>query len=197
MVKLLPHSKCYTVTFPLITNQIAFIVKVCSPTAPITWWIVEWAVCREYRAIWDTGAMKTSINLKLAQELWLQPIRPIATSGTWWTHHGFEYMVDLHFMDASKKTALLFQNIIISGIPFDDWIQMLIWMDIIAAWDTTITNNKWITTLSYVQPSQIVVDYVKSYNEQYMTTTHTKSPKSDIREIRKKEKAKKKKWKWK
>ncbi len=111
----------------------------------------------ETRALWDTGATKSSIAINLVEELILTPVGQVTV------HHGdgssdrlcylvnFTLPNDVHMLGA-----------LVSGLPISPSMgfRVILGMDIIGFGDFAITNLEGQTWMSFRTPSSVRIDYV-------------------------------------
>jgi len=112
-------------------------------------------------ALWDTGASKTCISNKLADELGLPPTSMVQMHGAGGMHPSRVFKVDLTIMDRIKIVDVEVCEFIKS-----DSFDVLIGMDIICIGDIAITNADGNTVFSYqIPPASEHIDFVKQVNE--------------------------------
>ena len=125
--------------------QEAFDPKVSQPTEPT----------KEYIAIWDTGATKTAITNKLAQECGLKPTGMCKVGTALGEKDACTYLVSVYLPNKVCIPQLRVTEVNISGA------DVLVGMDIIANGDFAVTNHKGKTNMSFRMPSVECIDFVK------------------------------------
>lgn len=116
--------------------------------------------CSKIRCgLWDTGASKSAVSLKVVKELGLLSVgeETISTSNGVNTFNN--YLIDVTLPNNIKIT-----NVFVTGSDFED-VDMLIGMDIISLGDFSITNVNNATTFTFRIPSVTEIDYVKEAEE--------------------------------
>ena len=109
-----------------------------------------------WRGLWDTGASKSSINKRIADDLSLIPVGNINIS----TANGV-VPVNTYFVDVGLPNGVTVKNVLVSCADLGDDIDILIGMDIIRHGDFSVTNVNNKTTFSFRTPSIQEIDYVK------------------------------------
>ena len=116
---------------------------------------------KHWVGLWDTGASRSSIDKRVADELKLIPVGMGKIS----TANG-QVSVNTYFVDLTLPNHVTIQNVLVTGADLGSDIDLLIGMDIIRHGDFTITNTNNSTTFSFRIPSVTEIDYVQEYNEQ-------------------------------
>lgn len=138
-------------TDAVIDSKIRDVTKVYTPH---TW-----------RGLWDTGASRSSIDKRVANEMVLQPIGLANIS----TANGV-VSVNTYLIDLTLPNNVTVHDVIVSGADLGGDIDLLIGMDIIRHGDFAITNTNGSTTFSFRIPSLKEIDYVKEYNDNVIAT---------------------------
>jgi hypothetical protein len=109
-----------------------------------------------YVAVWDTGAMRTVITPKVADELdlWIYGYQKIAGVGA--VKDATEHYVDMLLPNHLNITGIP----VLKGILPGD-IDVLIGMDIISQGDFAVTNVESRTVLSFRCPSLRTIDFTQ------------------------------------
>lgn len=129
------------------------------------------------RAIWDTGATNSCINLRLATELSLVPVSKRETN----TANGTT-IADVFIVDIILPNNVSVVSAQLTGLDLANGIDCLIGMDIINQGDFAITNKNGETIFSFRIPSVTQFDFVESLNSRLITNT-TKKEKKKKRKI--------------
>lgn len=110
---------------------------------------------KEYKAIWDTGATKTAITSKVAQECGLKPtgMCKIKTAGG--EKDTYTYFVSVYLPNKVCLPQLRVTQAELAGA------DVLIGMDIISHGDFAVTNHEGKTNMSFRMPSVECIDFVK------------------------------------
>ena len=111
------------------------------------------------KAIWDTGASTSSINVKYAEEMGLIPVSYANIS----TANG-PCVVPVYYINIKFNDNFSINGIAVTGTDLVD-IDMLLGMDIINRGQFTISNNSEGTTISFLSPSDTTTDYVEEMNK--------------------------------
>lgn len=111
------------------------------------------------KAIWDTGASTSSINIKYADDLGLLPVSYAKIS----TANG-PCTVPVFYIDIKFNDNFSISGIAVTGTNLVE-IDMLLGMDIINRGQFTISNNIEGTTISFLSPSNKTTDYVDEMNK--------------------------------
>lgn len=115
---------------------------------------------KKWRGLWDTGASKSSIDKRVADELNLIPVGKGMIS----TANGV-VSVNTYFVDLTLPNHVTIKNVLVTGADLGKDIDVLIGMDIIRHGDFSITNTNSSTTFSFRIPSIAEIDYVKDSNK--------------------------------
>lgn len=116
---------------------------------------------KHWKGLWDTGASRSSIDKRIADELKLIPVGMSKIS----TANGI-ISVNTYFVDLTLPNHVTIQNVLVTGADLGKDIDLLIGMDIIRHGDFIITNTNNSTTFSFRIPSIIEIDYVQEYDNQ-------------------------------
>lgn len=122
-------------------------------------------VPKKWRGLWDTGASKSSITQRIADDLALSPIGQTGVS----TANGV-IIVNTYFVDIVLLNGVVAKNVLVCCSNLGDDIDVLIGMDIITHGDFSITNVNGETTFSFRTPSIKEIDYVKESQESNKNT---------------------------
>lgn len=115
---------------------------------------------KKWRGLWDTGASKSSIDKRVADELNLIPVG----KGTISTANGV-VSVNTYFVNFTLPNHVTIKDVLVTGADLGKDIDVLIGMDIIRHGDFSITNTNGSTTFSFRIPSIAEIDYVKDSNK--------------------------------
>lgn len=134
---------------PVLTSPVriqeAFDPKVSQPAEPT----------KEYNAIWDTGATRTAISSKVAQECGLKPTGMCKVRTAAGEADAFTYFVSVYL-----PNKVCFPQLRVTEAKIFD-ADVLIGMDIIASGDFAVTNPEGKTYMSFRMPSVECIDFVK------------------------------------
>jgi uncharacterized protein YchJ len=139
------HGGIVPVLTSSVSIQEAFDPKVSHPTDPT----------KEYKAIWDTGATKTAISNKVAQECGLKPTGMCKVRTAAGEADACTYFVSVYL-----PNKVCFPQVRVTEAKIFD-ADVLIGMDIIASGDFAVTNHKGKTYMSFRMPSIECIDFVK------------------------------------
>lgn len=114
---------------------------------------------KKWRGLWDTGASKSSIDKRVADELGLIPVG----KGTISTANGV-VAVNTYFVNLTLPNHVTVNDVLVTGADLGTDIDVLIGMDIIRHGDFSITNTNSATTFSFRIPSVAEIDYVQGSN---------------------------------
>jgi hypothetical protein len=109
-----------------------------------------------YAAVWDTGAMRTVITSKVADELDLCVYGYQKIAGVGAIRDATEHYVDVLLPNRLNISSVA---VLKGGLPGD--VDVLIGMDIICMGDFAVTNVGGRTVLSFRYPSLRTIDFVK------------------------------------
>lgn len=109
-----------------------------------------------WKALWDTGASKSSISQRIVDDLSLIPIGKNNVS----TANGV-VPVNTYFVDIGLPNGMTVKNVSVTCCNLGEDIDVLIGMDIIRHGDFSITNVNNKTTFSFRIPSLKEIDYVE------------------------------------
>lgn len=113
-----------------------------------------------WSAIWDTGAMKSCITKRIAEDLSLIPIGR-TTLGT----ANGSTVADTYFVDIGLPNGVMVPKVLVNCADLGEGLDVLIGMDIISLGDFSITNLNGRTTFSFRIPSVTEVDFVEEYKK--------------------------------
>jgi hypothetical protein len=103
-------------------------------------------------ALWDTGAGRSGISKKLAEELRLMPIKNgddhVKIDGS-----AGEYMPNFYYLDISLSKNIKIHNIKVSDFADNKNFDVLLGMDIITMGDFALTNDNGNTVFSFRIPT--------------------------------------------
>lgn len=116
---------------------------------------------KQYKAVWDTGAMGTVVSQKVIQECGLNPISVIQIRGVTGSGLANIYVVNILL----RNNVCVEQVNVAVGNPGED-CDVLIGMDIITKGDFAVTNFGGNTVLTFRIPSCEVFDFTKDNREQ-------------------------------
>lgn len=125
---------------------------------------------KEFNAIWDTGATRTSISRKVVDALGLQTLG-FGTSHT----AGGNITVTMHRINVLLPMGVGIHSLVVSCSDLDG-PDVLIGMDVIARGDFAVTNVGGKTTFSFRIPSLETIDYVKQSKTPTKPITKEKQP---------------------
>jgi len=109
----------------------------------------------EFRAIWDTGAVRTVISKKVVQTLGLQPRGKVVMYHANGISHVNTYFTNL--LLPNKMEVQILQ--VMEGDLADT--DILLGMDVIGLGDFALTSHNGNTLFSYSQPQQYEIDFNK------------------------------------
>ena len=101
------------------------------------------------KALWDTGANCTAINLILIDKLKLKPVSKVTVFGAHGPQEVDTYMINLQL---GSLDQVLYHEVEVSGLGLGDGTDVLIGMDIITLGDFAISNADGKTTFTYAVP---------------------------------------------
>ena len=106
------------------------------------------------RAVWDTGATGSVVNMDTANMLNFQPVSftPVSTVNG-------NYTAPVFICDIYLPSGIVIPSIEITGGQLGSDLDMLIGMDVITLGDFTITNLGMITWFTFRVPSMQRADY--------------------------------------
>ena len=111
---------------------------------------------RPLKAVWDTGAMGTSISRALAEELRLDKSGEIEITGVTGTALCSKYLVSLHLMN-----GIVIPELEVSDCEGNIGCDVLIGMDVITLGDFAISNIGNQTSFSFRIPSLQCTNYTQ------------------------------------
>lgn len=115
-----------------------------------------------WSAIWDTGATKSCITKRIADDLRLIPVGR-TTIGT---ANGLT-VADTYFVNVGLPNGIVVPNVLASCADLGKDIDILIGMDIITLGDFSLTNLNGKTVFSFRIPSVKEVDFIEEYNAEH------------------------------
>ena len=110
---------------------------------------------RELNAIWDTGAMRSTISTQLANELGLIPLGQTRVC-----HADGESLCNYYVVNLLLPNKIEIKMLVVNDGKLTD-TDMLIGMDVISLCDFAITSSGAKTKFSFQVPSTIDVDFEK------------------------------------
>lgn len=114
----------------------------------------------EVRAIWDTGAMMSSLSPGIVKKLKLKPTSKASVSAA-----GTSYTSNVYQIDILLPNDVTIINVKATEAPNLQDLEMLIGMDIIHLGDFSITNADKQSVVSFrIPPDERHIDYVKDAN---------------------------------
>ena len=109
----------------------------------------------ELNAIWDTGAMRSTISTQIAQELKLIPLGQTRVC-----HADGESICNYYVVNLLLPNKIEIKMLMVNDGKLTD-TDMLIGMDVISLCDFTITNPGTETKFSFQVPSCLDIDFEK------------------------------------
>ena len=109
----------------------------------------------ELNAIWDTGAMRSTISTQIAEELKLIPLGQTRVC-----HADGESICNYYVVNLLLPNRIEIKMLMVNDGKLTD-TDMLIGMDVISLCDFTITNPGPETKFSFQVPSTIDIDFEK------------------------------------
>jgi uncharacterized protein YchJ len=147
--QVLAFNRSFPAIVSVLTSPVrireAFDPKVSQPTEPT----------KEYNAIWDTGATRTAITSKVAQECGLKPTGMCKVRTAAGETDACTYFISVYLPNKVCIPQLRVTEAKISGA------DVLLGMDIIVNGDFAVTNYGGKTNLSFRMPSIECIDFVK------------------------------------
>lgn len=146
-------AQSFTIEFSSISNRIITDCGICQAYIPNT--NGTHPPVKTYKALWDTGATKSSISSKIASDLGLQSYKFAKV------HHAKgQDMTNVYKVNLILPNHIGFSCIsVLEGNLFG--FDILIGMDIITQGDFVITNRDNKTVCSFQIPSTHKYDFVK------------------------------------
>lgn len=129
---------------------------------------------RPLKAVWDTGAMGTSISRALAEELQLDKSGVIEITGVTGTALCSKYLVSLHLMN-----GIVIPELEVSDCEGNIGCDVLIGMDVITLGDFAINNIGGQTTFFFRIPSLHCINYVQQLPRGAKVLTSPKPGRND------------------
>lgn len=116
------------------------------------------------KAIWDTGASGSVVNIPVAEKIGLPPISFIPVS----TANG-DFTAPVYICDIYLPSGVVVPSVQITGGKLGKGLDMLIGMDVISLGDFTVTNLNMETWFTFRVPSMQRADYhaIKEPNENH------------------------------
>lgn len=108
-----------------------------------------------YKALWDTGATKSSISQRVVDDLGLIPVG----RGINHTAAG-PVSTKMYLINILLRSGVGFPSLMVTSSDLGN-LDVLIGMDVISKGDFSITNVNGKTTFSFRAPSLETIDYVK------------------------------------
>lgn len=112
--------------------------------------------CKEYIAIWDTGATGSVITPRVVKECGLKTIGLSIRNTASGTEMANDYLVNLWL-----PNRMLIYNLRVAQMKIVGGVDILIGMDIINKGDLAISNLNGKTVFSFRMPSLECIDYVE------------------------------------
>jgi len=147
--------KAYTEKYPTVVNTL---ITKCYVGEPVQGVQYDFNF-KEFRGLWDTGAMCSAISNKVAILLGLLPVSR-ETIG----HATGQSVVDVYNVGILLPNNILIPWVEVFEGTFSNF-DMLIGMDIISKGDFSISNKDKKTTFSFRLPSYNEIDFVAEYDE--------------------------------
>lgn len=122
------------------------------------------------KAIWDTGATRTSISFKVAADLNLVRLGFLSIN----TPSGAT-TVNTYCVDVSLSNDITIKDVRVCDSAIgDQGIDVLVGMDIISQGDFAVSNYDGCTTFTFCIPARKAIDFTKEIRIQNITGTHGK-----------------------
>ncbi len=109
----------------------------------------------KYQAIWDTGASKTAISSRVADDLGLIPVNQIDVETAKGSMRANTYLVNIYLPNTVAVAGLEVSESILNGC------DILVGMDIIGMEDFAVTQNSGRSVMTFQMPSTHCTDYVR------------------------------------
>jgi hypothetical protein len=152
---MVPPVLSFSTVYNGISNVLANKVLISQPFTPTQGQIdSSGANCKEYMAIWDTGATGTVITNKVIQECNLNPIGVIEVHGIGGPIRANQFLINVWL-----PNKVIVPNIRATVGELID-TDVLIGMDIINKGDFAVTNVNGRTVFSFRIPSVEQIDFV-------------------------------------
>lgn len=101
-------------------------------------------------ALWDTGANSSAISTELVKILGL---KPISTKKTLISANG-EYQSNLYTIDLYLTDDVVFKNLIVSELKYNDSLQVIVGLDVILQSDFVIEPHGECYTFKFRYPAE-------------------------------------------
>lgn len=108
-----------------------------------------------FKAIWDTGAMHSSISTRVVRRLGISPFSYVRVS-----HADGESMQPLHTVNMLLPNKVEVKSLLVTEAKMTD-IDVLIGMDVIALCDFALTSAEGKTKFSFQIPGSLDIDFTK------------------------------------
>lgn len=118
---------------------------------------------REFKALWDTGAMGSVVSTNVVQALGLK-----STGKARVFHANGESTVNTYSINILLPNKVAFSTLRVTEGVLND-TDVLIGMDIISRGDFSVTTSQYKTKFSFQVPSTHDTDYVEEYNQKMHT----------------------------
>ena len=145
----------YTITFPKTQGYIGTECKVCEAYDADLEPNVTHPAFVECNAIWDTGAMRSTISVNLAKRLGLVPYKQTKVF-----HADGVSIRNVYFVNLLLPNKIEVKNLSVPDGNMED-TDVLIGMDIITLCDFAVTSAGVETKFSFQVPSQFDIDFTK------------------------------------
>jgi len=141
---------------PILYNPVKIAVSFDPKIAQINEHI---KICKEYHAIWDTGATNSSITLKVVSDCGLQPISITKVHTADGVKDSNVYLVSIVL-----PNEVIIPSVKVTECSLGQPYEVLIGMDVINGGDLAITNFNGKTVFSFRVPSMGCIDFNKTPN---------------------------------
>lgn len=142
----------YTQTYPKPALCISTVCKISEPYDPALDSEAH-PVFHELNAIWDTGAMRSTISTQIAQQLNLMPLGQTRVC-----HADGESICNYYLVNLLLPNKIEIKMLMVNDGKLTD-TDMLIGMDVISMCDFAITDSGAETKFSFQIPSSLDIDF--------------------------------------
>lgn len=111
-----------------------------------------------FKAIWDTGAMRSSVSANVVQKLGLKPCGLAKVF-----HADGESMQSTYFINILLPNSVEIKTLLVTEAKMTD-IDVLIGMDVISLCDFALSTSGNSTKFSFQVPSSVDIDFMKREN---------------------------------
>lgn len=123
------------------------------------------------KALWDTGATKSSISPALAKELGLVPVGQVTVN-----HAGGNSISPTYLVNLRLPNEVGVAGVLVTEFPPGGGFDAIVGMDIIGLGDFSITNVGGISSMSFRMPSCVAIDYVAEANRLHFAGVGRNAP---------------------